>query len=480
MSKNKNTLLFLVTKIIAGLAALIAISVRSMYINPTQYSNYYLIVQFVGIFNVVFISWISESCARYYESTTDKKMYYTTYIISLMVAMIVSILLVFSIGYFFSNALVFDYALFVIGIIITSALSEVLTQIFRMSNKVVMFSIMMIFSSISNIVIFIVLPKSMGISSLFLTTILINLVLAIFSFFYLKIYSYISLKSFSYSFLKKSLRYSLPLIIVWGSIWIFNSSNTFLIEYFIGNEQVSFYNMAHTVTFQSLGIITSAFLFAIFPTLLSFWNTGNYEMVEREIGNSITIVIKFLIPAAIGLCAVSPFLYGTIINQSYNPNFEGTILLVLFSISVIIDFIYQIVVRIWNLEEKTINIAISGAVSSVFNLLLSVIFLFLFKNYLLAAIIYLVTIFLRATIVFIIMRKKWKFAIDVKAIFVSLLFSLIMGTTVFYFLKYTPTNLLFLFFGITIGLFVYLVPMIITKQLKRETRLLLSFIQHNK
>ena len=480
MNKNKRTLLFLITKIIAGFASIIAISIRSMYINPTQYSDYYFIVQFIGIINIVLISWISESCARYYDSTSDKKVFYSTYLTSLFVGILLSIFTIFSIGYFIGDSIVYDYAWLVIGVIILSSLSDVLSQIFRMTNKVVMFSIIMIFSSISNIIVFILLPKSMGISSLFLTTIFVNSILVIFSFFYLKIYKYYSIKTFSVLLLQKSLKYSLPLIIVWGSIWIFSSSNTYVIKYLIGDAQVSYYNMAHTITFQSLGIIPNSFIFSIFPTLVSFWNLKEYKKVENEIGKSLTISLKFFVPAAIGLCCISPFLYGTIINANYNPNNEGSFLIIIFSLGLMINFIHEIIIRIWNLEEKTTFIAISGAASSLFSLVLSILLLYIFRNYLLAGIVYLITVTIRTIIVFFVIRRKWKIRVMAKEILVSLIFSITMGGTVFIFLFFSPRNILFLFIGVIIGVVVYTLPMLVTKQLKREIALLLSFFVQSK
>lgn len=480
MNKNKNTLIYFVTKMIAGIAAIVAVSIRSLYIDPLQFSYYYMIIQFLGIINVIFISWLSESCARYYDITKDKKIFYSTYLTSLLFSIIISLIAVFSIGYFLNDGVVYEYFWYVFGIVILSAFHDVLVQIFRMSNKVVSFSLIMIFTAIANILVFVLLPKSMGISSLFLTSIIVYFVVVSFSFCYLKIFQYYSIKSFSTSLLSKSLKYSLPLILVWVSIWIYSSANTFVINYFVGKNQLSFYNMAYSVTHQSLGIITSSFSFAIFPALVSLWNNKDYVGLTRNLGNSVSIILKYMLPACFGICAISPFLFETIINGTYNPNNEGIYLICLFSVGILFDCVYQTSVKIWNLEEKTKKIAIVGVVSSLVNLGLCVLVVGLTRNYLYAAVVNAGTILVRMIIVTFIIRKKWKFMLRKKEIFLSLFFSIVMGAVVFFFLKITITNIVFLIIGTILGAVIYLLSMSLSGQMKEELKLVKNFLKFKK
>lgn len=417
MIKKNETLWFFVFKCLSGLLALASISIRSHFIDKVTYGNYYLIVQSTTLLLSLFITWVVESVGRYHDNT-DVKCLYTTSILNFLVSFIVGFGFLFLMNIISGGNVILQYLPYAALLLFFNGTSEIVFQIFRMSHKTKTYCLVTFASSVLNVVVFLLLPKESGIIVLLLTTILINISIFVFSFFYLRVYSKFSIKSYSWNFTIKCLKYSLPLVVVWGCIWIFNSSDTFIINYFYPNSlngEVGVYNLAHSLSSNTIGLLTSSLSFAVFPKLLSLWNHKNKNDISKDLLTHLYICCLLCIPAIFGLASLSPFLYASLISSEYNPNGIAVVLIILFSITNFISGIGNLIGRPWQLEEKTYVPMIFSIVSALFNIALDFLFVWLF-NYVAAAVVSMIVMMIRTLIMFSIVKKRYNLSISIRPI----------------------------------------------------------------
>ena len=456
MVKKNETLWFFVFKCLSGLLTLASVSIRSHFIDKVTYGNYYLIVQSVTLLLSIFITWVVESVGRYYNNTDEKRLY-TTSILNFFISFIIGFGFLFLMNVISGGDVILKYLPYASLLLFFNGTSEIVFQIFRMSHKTKTYCLVTFVSSLLNIIVFLFLPKESGVITLLLTTILINLSIFLFSFFYLKVYSKFSIKLYSFSFTKKCLKYSFPLIVVWGCIWILNSSDTFIINYFYPNSlngEVGIYNLAHSLSSNTIGLLTSSLGFAVFPKLLSLWNNEDKKNISKDLSTQLYVCCLLCIPAVFGLASLSPFLYSSLISFEYNPNGIAVVLIVLFSITNFVSGIGNLIGRPWQLEEKTYVPMIFSILSAIVNIALDFLFVWLF-GYVAAAVVSMAVMIIRTLIMFLIVKKRYKLSITIRPIISSICSAFVMFAFLNRFLSFFNNTYVCLIIGLFIGSAIY-------------------------
>ena len=425
---KSETLVFFIFKFISGILGLVAISIRTHFIEKSIYGNFVLITNSVALIISLAITWVVESAGRYYEKTDNKTVYFTTYLINFVFSYFLGIGLVFLVNIFNGNNLLLAYFPLTISLLFVNGLVNLFYQVFRMSHKTVVYGLTITVSSILNVVVFLLLPKTSGVVTLLLTLITMDIVVILIAFFTLKLFKYFRIKSFSWDLTKKSLKYALPLVVVWGCLWIFNSSDLFIINFFMGKENVGYvaiYSMAHSLSNQSIGIIVSSLTFAVFPRLISQYLNNDFNSISKAITEQVDVCTKICVPAIIGLTALCPLIYSSIINASYNTGGSGRLLVFIFSLTITFSGVENLVIRPWQLDEKTHYMMIIYAISAVLNIALDFLFVYLF-GFIAAAIVSCSIVFLRMLAIYVIMYKKKKIHFKVSGLLVAICASMFM------------------------------------------------------
>src|SRR5699024_2930261 len=99
--------------------------------------------------------------------------------------------------------------------------------------------------------------------------------------------------------------------------------------------------------------------------LISTWNAKGKEEVEEKFGVIWKYYLMLLLPAAVGLIAISDSLYGIILDEGYA---EGSIIIKIAGIGFIFMGINDLLYKVWQLKEKTKNILLMMVVSVVVNI----------------------------------------------------------------------------------------------------------------
>lgn len=476
---KKQSVLFFFAKLLTGIFSFLLVSFRSRYFSPETLSDYYLLTKLLGVIYAICITWIPECCVRYFEETEDKKKFFSTYIISLAFSLLFALALVALCGFFKGNGAVFEFFPYVLLLLLTQSANDLISSSFRVSGKSKMFSLCLVFSSLVNFLVFLLIPASFGIGSIFIASAAAYLLSSVVGFFVLKMYRNFSFRSFDWHLFKRSVFYSFPLIFVWLSIWIFTGSDTFVISYLCGKEQVSFYNTADSISSQIIGAVITAFGFAVFPAMISSWNAGAKEKTEAVVSECVNVLFKYLIPASLGLMSVSFFIYGPLISASYNPNYEGSILICVLCIGQLFNGFYEILVKFWNLEEKNYKTAIISIISAVLNLVITFVVVYFTRQYVWAAVVTSATLFIRMIAVSVILRRRWRIRIRWKTVMMTSIASILMSGAVCCFLYFVGSNIWLILASVCIGVVIYFTFMALVGEMRSEKSFIKSLFNKN-
>jgi len=453
---RKEVLLFFITKVIVGLASIISISIRSSYIDPGAFGQYSIANQTVTLCISIFVAWIVESATRYYDENTGQlKTFYSTTSINWFISLVIACGILVGIGFLLPETFVKQYLFLSLCLLITMSSMQFLEAIARVAHQVLFYSISSLFIAVLNICLFLVFGQYFKVEALFLTTISIDFLFSLVAFFYFKIFKYFSFSSYSWKFSLREMKYGLPFIISWAISWIFSSSDLYVIQFLTHSDINSgVYQMSSTMSEKTISIIADAFSFSIYPTLITLWNKKCIDEINRLITKYITYYFLIGFPALVGLAAISPLLYGTVIESSYNPNGNGVFIIICLSSAFFLRGYIGIVSRYWFLEEKPLKIVLVNSIGVLLNIGFDVLFVWLY-GYLFAAVTTAAIFFLLAASYTIVIRKTYHFKIEILPLLRIILSSVAMGVSVYFLGALFPHRLLFVIVIVLIGIAIY-------------------------
>lgn len=176
------------------------------------------------------------------------------------------------------------------------------------------------------------------------------------------------------------LSFGLPLILVSGFSWIVQSSDRYVIAYFLDPSSVGSYSAAY-----ALGSLTAIFAHPIglilYPTVSKAYDDGNLSAVEFYIRNSFKYYLILAIPSAFGLSLLSGHLLLLLGNEDF---VNASIIVPFIAFGLILWRGFSIIAeRVLTLVKRTVLIAGSLGVASFLNIILNM--LLIPKFYLLGA-----------------------------------------------------------------------------------------------
>lgn len=175
---------------------------------------------------------------------------------------------------------------------------------------------------------------------------------------------------FSSNIIKELLKFSLPLIPISIAYWIINSSNRYLIKYFIDLEAVGLFSVANRLPMMLVIIFT--LLSTIFLSNVSrLFDNGNLERVSYWF--SVIIRVFFFSGVAGGTFLIAANKPLTLIVSNADYLFEGLPLVYLFiSVGSLSFGGFQIISRLYDLEKKVYQNSFNWIIAMGLNIILNV------------------------------------------------------------------------------------------------------------
>ena len=169
--------------------------------------------------------------------------------------------------------------------------------------------------------------------------------------------------------LKKYFAYGVPLIPTSWFHWVLNSSDRFVISYYLGLKDVGVYSLVYNVGYFLVGFIFNPIFLFYSPMVAQLWNEGRKEKVREMMEYTVKYGLMLAIPAVFGFYALGK---QTLLLLS-TEEFAGGVSLIPFVslgyIFFLLSTFYQIII---GLAEKTTVVPFVFGFCAMLNIALTI------------------------------------------------------------------------------------------------------------
>lgn len=255
-----NTLIFAIGSFSSKILVLILVPIYTYFMTNAELGTNDVIIQIANWLLPVVTLTISESVIRFgLDKATDKQSVFTIGNVVVLTGLaVLGVVLPLALEIELVKSFVGSYGHMLFIYVLTSSLKLLYSTFVRALEKVKLYAVNGILTTLLTLVfnvIFIAYAR-MGVTGYLLAIILSDFCSVIFLLFAAKLWRYLSLKKFSSKLMKAMLIYSLPLIPTQLLWLITNSSDSFMVKYFMGAEA----NGILTAAYKIPNIVSTIYL----------------------------------------------------------------------------------------------------------------------------------------------------------------------------------------------------------------------------
>jgi len=465
------------TQLIIALKGLIFLPIITKLLGVENYGIWAQLIITLSLITLITTLSLPYTLVRFLAAEKNKEEiqdgFYSVLTIILGIALVFALILIFFSGpisnFFGGEKILVQILAF---IIIFECLNQVFFNIFRTFQRIGKFSSFIIFQTLGEI-------------GLVATTILLGygLLGAVLSLLIIRFINFLAMGSYiiknigikvpKFLRIKEYLQFGLPTIPANTSSWVIQSSDRYLIGFFLGTLFVGYYTPAYVIG-NSISFFIIPFSFVLPAVLSKLYDENKIGEVKTYLKYSLKYFLVIGIPSVFGLSVLSKqlltiFSTTEIAEQSY-------FIIPFIALSILLLGIYAITIQIISLKKKTKIIGIIWTITAFLNLGLN--FIFIPKFGIIGA---AVTTLLAYSLVFILVwyysfrefqfEIEWKFIL--KSIFVSILMSLFI-------IWFDPAGLLKTIIAIILGIVLYGILINFLKGFnKKEIEFFKNFLKKN-
>jgi O-antigen/teichoic acid export membrane protein len=172
-----------------------------------------------------------------------------------------------------------------------------------------------------------------------------------------------------FAFLKRTLSFSLPLIVVSVSYWAINSSNRYFIDYFMGKESVAQFSVATRL--PSMIILIFTLMSSIFLSKISrMYEAERFSDLSNWMNVTIKIYLWLAIVGAVGLTSASRGLTLLVSNEKYLFD-EISLVYLICALTSLFYGVFQIHSRLYELEKRVFRNGLNWSFACILSVLLN-------------------------------------------------------------------------------------------------------------
>ena len=353
-------------------------------------------------------------------------------------------------------------------LILLSALSRISTLYFRIFHQIKIYVIFQISQSFGQLVlIYVFLSLGYGLLGVVTSALLTQGILAIASI--ALVVHQIGFSFPKFTRFKDYIRFGIPLSLNPMLRWITESSDRYLIGYFLSATGVGLYSAPYAIG-NLIQMLVMPIQVALFPELSRLYDEGKIDDVKTYFSYSLKFFLVIAIPAAFGLAALAKPIILILTTPEFLP---GTLIIPLIAFTGILVGMFQIFVNITLLFKKTYYNFFLFIVPGFVNICLNIILIPVI-GILGAALATFISYLVMFLFCIVVTRRFFRFSVDFLSFIKMLISALVMYLVV---LIIAPSTVLELGMSILAGAGVYLILLFISRVFnEKEIRLIKRLI----
>lgn len=358
----RNTAILSIGVLFTRATTFLLLPLYTIYISPTEYGIVDLIVTYVAYLAPLIILQSDWAVFKFLIDAhgDEKKIKQITSTSAYMasVFMVISVAALLALNLFIS----IPYIIYIVLLLLASILTTVILQYARGLSKNIVYSVSSIISGVVGVLGFFVFVVwlGLGIKGILLSSIISQLVGALYAIIILKVHRYINIADIDRSLSIKMLKYSWPLAPEGVSWWVMNASDRTIISIIIGVAGNGIYAVAN----KYASIIT--IMFGIFNLSWSQSISAHINDKDDFISEVISAATRLFSSIGLILIAILPLIFSLLINKTYSESYLYMPILVLANVFYAIAGIYSGVYIAKNLTKQIAKTTIAASIINIF------------------------------------------------------------------------------------------------------------------
>lgn len=360
-----NTILLTISNISSKLLSFLLLPLYTHLLSPGDYGVISLITSSTQLFFPLLTLGISEAVIRYtLDKNANKKQIFSIGILTSIISFIPILFFRFFIhegnvlhGYYdYFIAFYLSYSLNTIFVLFTRGLEKI---------KVVAINGFLITFLTITLNIYFLIYLDLGVFGYLLSYTLANLISCLYLFFASNLYNFFTVKRIDITMLKIMIIYSLPMGLNAISWWINNTSDRYLVTYFLGIDQAGLYSVAYKIP-SLLMVFSTIFTQAWQISSVKEYEKKDYSRFYSNIYNSFN---EFLVLVSSMVLTILPFAILVLNERYYSVINIIPILLIAFMYNSLVSFYGTI----YSTAKRTKDVLKTTILGASINLILNII-----------------------------------------------------------------------------------------------------------
>lgn len=485
----KDTIIYMIAKIIEGVVGVLTISAMSYIYIPEQTGRYSTINIAITTVAMALIQWLVQSVLRYinkYELDNEQDKFFSTvffswFKVNIIVIFISSVIIfILSLGFFPNITNNYPISLIVVSVLMfftynTSQLVIGMLAGVRKSKTNLFLSIINVIGKLLSIII---LNKvfTTKIEWIFVSYIIFDFITALIGIIKLDIIKHIKWRYYDKEILNVLKIYGIPLMGNMIATSVLNKSDIYVIKYFLGEDKVGIYQTNYSIIASAFTLLAAGAMRGSYPTIIRTWSEGDTELTKTLIGNAIRTYLLISLPAVVGVFCVSDFIASVLFEDKY---FQGHSIMGFVALGMMFLGLTEYAIKPWELNARTKEIFKRSMISGILNIILNIVFIKIF-GYKFAGI----STFIAFLIYFILAKNGTKehmeFNLNKSSLYKIIVSITIMGLTVIVIKQFLPANIITLCLLVLIGMIAYILCLYFIGEAKNEINLILNKLKKAK
>lgn len=362
--------IFGITQIAGTISGFITLPIITKLLGVKSYGIWSQMSVTITLISIVALLGLPYTLIRFLAGENDKRKIqdgvWSVATIVFCCSLIIALLLIIfadPIAKFFNCEKILIYLLAFIALF--DYLSQVFYNAIRAFQKIGVFSSFFTFQELGETALIIIFIYSgFGLTGTIAAVLITRFIICLGTGIY--IISKIGLSTPRFLRIKEYLSFGLPGVPDAISHWIIQSSDRYIIGFFLGTLFVGYYSPAYVIGFFVINLLVSPFGFMLPAILSKYYDENKTDEVKTYLRYSLKYFLLFAIPAVFGLSVLSKQLLSIITTPEIANN--AHLIMPLVAISMIPMGINAIVVQIISITKKTKAGAVITIIAALLNL----------------------------------------------------------------------------------------------------------------
>jgi O-antigen/teichoic acid export membrane protein len=352
-------------------------------------------------------------------------------------------------------------------IILFNAIDTIVLFYFRVFRQINIFSYFSIFQSIGKLLFAaILLWAGYGLLGVIVAFLAVQGLVFIGAMY--KIIKEIGIIIPKFIYIREYLNFSLPLTPNSLIRWVTDSSDRYLVTFFLGLGSVGVYSAAYSIGWL-IQLLIAPIQFILYPELSKLYDEGKNDQVNLYLSYSLRYFLMLAIPAVFGLAALAKPLLRILTSESF---VSGWSIIPLIAFAGLLAGVFQILINITHLVKQTKFNFYILLIASLTNIILN---LYLIPIYGItgAATATVISYLSMVSICSVISRKYMSVEINLLSITKILIASIFMHYVVS---LINPHDTIFLLISVIVGIIIYILSLYALKVFTNKEKLYFKHI----